>query len=186
MSDDDSSGTLVRGPWSGDSSYVPPPMPDYSDTVLPPEDIPAAPPESPEETTMQLPTIPAAPDPVTALRSEGITPPESGEEDGEYEEGEYVQPRSLADRLGDWLELRLQMARDRHAGEAPFREAEIARKTKLLEARTAQETAMMEQNAKLQAARAKAKSDKTAARGKADAAQSSSSGMGADKGRSKA
>ncbi|MDQ0701037.1 ATP/GTP-binding protein [Streptomyces sp. W4I9-2] len=190
MSDDDSGGTLVRGPWSGDSSYVPPPMPDYSDTVPAPEDIPAAPPELPEETTMQLPTIPAAPDPVTALRSEGITPPEAGEDDGEYEEVEYVQPRSLADRLGDWLELRLEMARASHESEAPFREAEIARKAALLEGRTAQEVAMMEQNGKLHAAMMKAKGEKAAARGKADADRTKSSspgsGLGADKGRSKA
>ncbi|MGW3638595.1 ATP/GTP-binding protein [Streptomyces sp. NPDC005143] len=188
MSDEDSGGTLVRGPWSGDSSYVPPPMPDYGDTIPPPEDIPAAPPESPEETTMQLPTIPAAPDPATALRSDGIAPPESGEDDGEYEEGEYVQPRSLADRLGDWLELRLEMARALHESEAPFREAEIARKAALLEGRTAQEVAMMEQNGKLHTAMMKAKGDKAAARGKADAdrMKSPGSGLGADKGRSKA
>ncbi|MGW2841843.1 ATP/GTP-binding protein [Streptomyces sp. NPDC001493] len=187
MSDDDDGGTLVRGPWADDPSYVPPPMPDYSDTVPAPEDIPAAPPETPEETTMELPAIPAAPDPAAALRSEGIAPPEIEEESGEYEEGEYVQRRSLADRLGDWLELRLMVARDRHAGEAPFREAEIARKAALVGARTAQETAMMEQNAKLHAALAKAKGDRAAARSKADAARSSGSGLGADKGdRSKA
>ncbi|MFJ1847079.1 ATP/GTP-binding protein [Streptomyces sp. NPDC088146] len=45
---------------------------------------------------------------------------------------------------------------------------------------------MMEQNAKLHTATMKAKADKTAARGKADAARSSGSGMGSDKGRSKA
>ncbi|MFG2439010.1 ATP/GTP-binding protein [Streptomyces sp. NPDC048508] len=100
---------------------------------------------------------------------------------GGFEEGEYGQPRSLADRLGDWLEYRLEVARDRHASEAPFRGAEIARKTALLEARTAQETAMMEQNAKLHTALMKSKAAK-AARGKADAARSSGSGLGADRG----
>lgn len=105
-----------------------------------PEDIPAAPPEPPEETTLQLPPIPAAPEPAMALRSEGITPPDPGEEDGEYEEGEYVQPRSLADRLGDWLEFRIERARAAHESEAPFREAEIARKAALLEGRTAQKS----------------------------------------------
>lgn len=189
MSDvDDPNGILVRGPWSGDSSYVPPPMPDYSDTISDPEDIPEVPPESPEETTMELPPIPAVPDPEMALRSDGITVPESGDDDGQYEDGEYVPPRSLADRLGDWLELRLEMARALHEGEAPFREAEIARKTALLEGRTAQEVAMMEQNGKLHAAMMKAKGDKAAARGKADAdrMKSTGSGLGADKGRSKA
>jgi hypothetical protein len=169
---------------------VPPPIPDYGDTIPPSEDIPEAPPESPEETTMELPPIPAAPDPSTALRSEGITAPETGEDDGEYEEGEYEQLRSLADRLGDWLEFRLEKARALHESEAPFREAEIARQAALLEARTAQEVAMMEQNGKLHAAMMKAKGDKAAARGKADAdrmkSSGSGSGLGADKGRSKA
>ncbi|MGP4003993.1 ATP/GTP-binding protein [Streptomyces sp. 8N706] len=187
-SEGEGSGTLVRGPWSGDSSYAPPPIPDFADTIPSPDDIPAAPPESPEEATMELPPIPAAPDPAMALRSDGITAPETGEDDGEYEEGEYVQPRSLADRLGDWLEFRLEMARALHESEAPFREAEIARKAALLEGRTAQEVAMMEQNGKLHAAMMKAKGDKAAARGRADAdrVKSPGSGLGADKGRSKA
>ncbi len=107
-SDDSGSGTLVRGPWSGDSTFAPPPIPNFADTIPPPEDIPEAPPESPEETTMELPVIPAAPDPATALRSEGITAPDP-EDDADIDlEGEYVQPRSLADRLGDWLEFRLE------------------------------------------------------------------------------
>ena len=186
--DDAGGGTLVHGPWSGDSTYSLPPTPDFIDTIPPPEDIPAAPPEAPEEATMELPPIPAAPDPATALRSEGIAAPDTGEDKGEYEEGEYEQPRSLADRLGDWLEFRLEMARANHESEAPFREAEIARKAALLEGRTAQEVAMMEQNGKLHAAMMKAKGDKAAARGKADAdrSKSSASGLGADKGRSKA
>ncbi|MES9544346.1 hypothetical protein, partial [Actinomadura sp. NPDC000600] len=178
MSDEDGTGTLVQGPWSGDSTFVPPPIPDYGDTIPPPEDIPPAPPESPEEMTMELPTIPAAPDPSAALRSEGITAPEISEDDGECEEGEYEQPRSLADRLGDWLEFRLEMARANHESETPFREAEIARKAALLEGRTAQEVAMMEQNGKLHAAMMKAKGDKAAARGKADADRTKASGSG--------
>lgn len=187
-SDEDDGGTLVRGPWSGDSSYAPPPIPDFIDTIPSPDDIPQAPPESPEETTLELPRIPAAPDPAMALRSEGMAAPEIGEEDGEYEEGEYAQSRSFADRLGDWLEFRLERARTLHEGEGPFREAEIARKTALLEARTAQETALMEQNGKFHAALMKARGDRAAARGKADAdrMRSPSSGLGADKGRSKA
>ncbi|MET8787989.1 ATP/GTP-binding protein [Streptomyces sp. NPDC004589] len=187
MSDEDDSGTLVRGPWGGDSSYVPPPIPDYADTIPPPEDIPAAPPESPEETTLQLPVIPAAPDPATALRSDGIPAPEVGDVDSENEDGEYSQRRSLADRLGDWLEYRIEMARARHESEAPFREAEIARKAALLEGRTAQDVALMEANGKLHQAMMKAKGDKAAARGKADTdrVKSSGSGLGADKGRSK-
>ncbi|MGC5359545.1 ATP/GTP-binding protein [Streptomyces sp. DT190] len=171
------SGGMPDAPDGGELFYSEPPD-SGSDSVVPPE--------SPAETTMELPTIRGPISPETALRETGM-PAAPDSDDGEYEEGEYVQPRSLADRLGDWLELRIEMARDRHASEAPFREAEIARKAALLEARTAQETAMMEQNAKLHTAQMKAKADKAAARGKADAARSSSSGMGADKGgRSKA
>ncbi|MFJ5680270.1 ATP/GTP-binding protein [Streptomyces sp. NPDC093097] len=185
MSDvDDPNGILLRGPWAGDS-YTPPPMPDYADTNPPPQNIRSAPPEAPEETTMELPPIPAAPDPATALRSEGITAPETDENDDEYEEGEYRQPRSLADRLGDWLEFRLERARAAHESEVPFREAEVARKAALLEGRTAQEVAMMEHNGKLQAAMMKAKGDKAAARGKADAERARASGLGSDSGRSK-
>ncbi|MFB7852803.1 ATP/GTP-binding protein [Streptomyces sp. NPDC056053] len=188
MSDvDDPNGILVRGPWNGDPSYVPPPIPDYADTIPAPDDIPAVPPESPEETTMQLPPVPAAPAPETALRSEGITPPQLREDESEYEEGEYIQPRSLADRLGDWLEFLIEKARADREAEAPFREAEVARKAALLEGRTAQEIAMMEQNGKLHAAMMKARGDKAAARGKSDAdrAKSPGSGLGTDKGRPK-
>ncbi|MEV7657931.1 ATP/GTP-binding protein [Streptomyces anulatus] len=97
------------------------------------------------------------------------------------------QRRSLADRLGDWLEFRLEQARARHEGEAAFREAEVARKAELLKSRTAAEVAMMEQNAKLRQAMLKAQADKAGARGRGDAARSSSSGLGGDKGgRSKA
>ncbi|MFE2194798.1 hypothetical protein ACFXAQ_28785 [Streptomyces olivaceus] len=167
--DDSGGGTLVHGPWSGESTYTLPPVPDFIDTIPPPEDIPAAPPETPEETTMELPAIPAAPDPSAALRSDGITAPESSEEEIEDEEWGYEQPRSLADRLGDWLEFRLEKARAAHESEAPFREAEIARKAALLKGRTAQEVAMMEQNGKLHAAAMKAKGNKAAARGRADA-----------------
>ncbi|MFE4019312.1 ATP/GTP-binding protein [Streptomyces sp. NPDC059101] len=185
MSDvDDPNGILLRGPWVGDS-YTPPPMPDYADTIPPPQNIPSALPEAPEEVTVELPPIPAAPDPATALRSEGITALETDENDGEYEEGEYRQSRSLADRLGDWLEFRLERARAAHESEVPFREAEVARKAALLEGRTAQEVAMMEHNGKLQAAMMKAKGDKAAARGKADADRARASGLGSDSGRSK-
>lgn len=187
-SDGTAGGTLVHGPWSGDSTYELPPIPDFIDTIPPPEDIPEAPPETPEETTMELPAVPAAPDPALAMRSEGIALPVVEESEGEYAEGEFEQRRSLADRLGDWLEFRLEMARANHESETPFREAEIARKAALLEGRTAQEVAMMEQNGKLHAAMMKSKGDKAAARGKADADRTKpfGSGMGTDKGRSKA
>ncbi|MEU9031471.1 ATP/GTP-binding protein [Streptomyces sp. NPDC048383] len=189
MSDDTDSNVISLPTRGGDSGGMPD-APDGGDLFYSePSGSSAggdAPPESPEGTARELPAIRGPISPEVALRETGM--PDAPEfEDEECEEGEYEQPRSLADRLGDWLELRLEVARDRHAGEAPFREAEIARKAALLEARTAQETAMMEQNAKLHTAQMKAKSDKTAARGKADAARSSGSGLGADKGgRSKA
>ncbi|MEU2564850.1 ATP/GTP-binding protein [Streptomyces longispororuber] len=171
------SGEMPEAPDGGDLFYSEPPTSGSGGVV---------PPESPAGTAKDLPPIRGPISPETALRETGM-PDAPGSGDDEYGEGEYEQPRSLADRLGDWLEYRLEVARDRHAGEVPFREAEIARKAALLEARTAQETAMMEQNAKLHAAQMKAKADKAAARGKADAARSSNSGMGADKGgRSKA
>ncbi|MGW3460345.1 ATP/GTP-binding protein [Streptomyces olivaceoviridis] len=190
MSDEsgESEGRLINFPVGSDVTDRPPQLPDPGRLFPGGNEGSEIPPESPEETTMELPPIPTAPRPESALASDGVPLAEvHGETAEEVTDGEYFQSRSLADRLGDWLELRIEMARERHASEAPFREAEIARKAALLEARTAQETAMMEQNAKLHNAQMKAKADKAAARGKADAARSSSSGMGADKGgRSKA
>ena len=181
MSDDTGSNVINLPTRGGDSGGMPD-APDGGDLFYSepsgssPDD--GAPPASPEGAARELPAIRGPISPEVALRETG-TPDAPEFEEEEYEEGEYEQPRSLADRLGDWLELRLEVARDRHAGEAPFREAEIARKAALLEARTAQETAMMEQNAKFHAAQMKAKSDKAAARGKADASRSSGSGLGA-------
>jgi hypothetical protein len=188
---DNSDNNVVQLPTRNGDSGGMPDAPDIGDLFYsePPDDGPddGVPPESPEGTATGIPAIRAPISPETALREAGMpNPPDSEEsesDDGE-EGGEYVQRRSLADRLGDWLELRLGIARDRHAGEAVFREAEIARKTALLEARTASETAMIEQNGKLATAMTKARADKAAARGKADAdrARASASGMGADKG----
>ncbi|MGQ4466924.1 ATP/GTP-binding protein [Streptomyces violaceoruber] len=187
---DDTDSNVISLPARGSDSGGMPDAPDGGDLFYsePPDSGPGrvVPPESPAETTMELPPIRGPISPETALRESGM-PDAPDPDDEEYEEDEYVQPRSLADRLGDWVEYRLEVARDRHAGEAPFREAEIARKAALIEARTAQETAMMEQNSRLHTAQMKAKADKAAARGKADAARSSSSGMSTDKGgRSKA
>jgi hypothetical protein len=184
----DTDNNVVHLPTRGSDSGAMPDAPDIGDLFYsePPNSGDGVPPESPEETTMELPAIRTPISPETALRETGL-PSAPGDEDDENEEGEYTQRRSLADRLGDWLELRLEMARNRHAEESAFREAEIARKTALLEARTAKETAAIEQNSKLRTAITKAKADTAAARGKADAdrARFSSSGMGADKGRSK-
>ncbi|MFJ5657275.1 ATP/GTP-binding protein [Streptomyces microflavus] len=186
---DDTDSNVISLPTRGSNSDTMPDAPDAGDYFYsePPDSSPdGAPPEPPDGFSRRIPAVRNPVSPEIALRESGISEAPEFEEE-EYEEGEYEQPRSLADRLGDWLELRLEAARDRHAGEAPFREAEIARKVALLEARTAQETGMAEQNAKLHAAQTKANSDRAAAHGKADAARSSGSGMGADKGgRSKA
>ncbi|WP_258311472.1 ATP/GTP-binding protein [Streptomyces sp. NWU49] len=186
---DDTEGQLINFPVGTDITDRPPQLPDPGRLFPDASEGSAIPPESPEETTLELPAVPAAPRPEATLVSSREIPlaDPGGISTEEIEESEYVQPRSLADRLGDWLEYRLEVARERRAEEAPFREAEVARKAALLESRTAQETAMMEQNAKFHAAQMKAKADKAAARGKTDAARSSGSGMGADKGgRSKA
>ncbi|MFD6471162.1 ATP/GTP-binding protein [Streptomyces goshikiensis] len=187
---DDTDSNVINLPTRGGASGGMPEVPDAGNLFFTEPSggsvDDGGPSESLERAIRQVPPIRGPISPEVALRETGMPDtPDFGEE--EYEEGECEQPRSLADRLGDWLELRLEVARDRHAGEAPFREAEIARKAALLEARTAQETAMMEQNAKLHTAQMKAKADKTAARGKADASRSSGSGLGGDKGgRSKA
>ncbi|MEV7296885.1 ATP/GTP-binding protein [Streptomyces microflavus] len=181
-------GQLINFPTGNGVLDRPPELPDPSRLFPAPQraDIPA---ESPEETTMELPAVPQSPDPVAALRSEGIDPPDSEESDieeyGEEYGEEYEQRRSLADRLGDWLEFRLERARARHESEGPFREAEIARKVALLGARSAQDSALIEQNGKLRQAMLKAQADKAGARGKADAAGMKSGGGGSpgDKGR---
>ncbi len=173
-----SSGQLINFP-TGDVTDRPPLLPDPS-RLFPAPRVDSIPPESPEETTLELPAIPNAPDPVSALRSEGIPAADpDAEEESEYPAADTGQRRSLADRLGDWLEFRLERARANHEGEAAFREAEIARKAELLKSRTAAEVAMMEQNAKLRQAVLKAQADKAGARGKADAASMKSAGGGA-------
>lgn len=172
--DDESPGRLINFPAPDTVLNRPPDLADPGRMFSAPD----VPPESPEETTLEIPRIPAAPDPGNSLRSEGIPAPDpAAGMDGEYGddyEGEYEQPRSLADRLGDWLELRLHIARERHDGEAAFREAEIARKVALLEARTSRETSLAEAHNKLRAANLKAQTSR---------AGGSASGMGADKGR---
>lgn len=138
------------------------------------------PPESPEGATIQLPTIPAPPDPVAALRADGITGPDNapGDGSGGNNDGEYVHRRSLADRIGDWLEYRIELGRTRLESEKPFREAEIARKVAILKNRTDGELALKEQRNKLRQAELKARTGRVSAGG-------SAAGMGADHGRNK-
>ena len=189
MSDDSdggSDGTLIQFP--GADPYAPPPIPSYRDTAPEPAADRPIPPETPEETTMELPRIPPAPRPEDVLASGGVTSAfrsesgeteeEEGEEGEEYgEEGEYEAPRSLSDRIGDWLEYRLELGRGRMEAEAPYREAEIGRKIARIEAHTDRETGLLAHQNKLRQAHLQAHAARVAARGKSDAA-----GMGADKG----
>jgi hypothetical protein len=182
---DDSEGRLINFPVGSDVTGRPPQLPDPGRLFPDDSEGSEIPSESPEEITMELPPIPAAPRPESALVSREVPLADPGGISvEEVEEGEYEQPRSLADRLADWLEYRIEVGRARLEGEAPYREAEIARKVALLEARTAQEIGLMEAQAKLRQAHIKANADRTNARGKADAdrSRSSGSGMGADKG----
>lgn len=177
-------GQLINFPTGDDVTGRPPALPDPS-RLFPEPRTEEISPDPPEESDREFPAIPQPPDPEFALRSEGIDSADSEvEEEVEYFDEESDQRRSLADRLGDWLEFRLERARSRHADEAAFREAEIARKAELLKGRTAAEVAMMEQNGKLRQAMLRARADKASARGKADAASMKSGGAGlGDRGR---
>ncbi|WP_299541772.1 ATP/GTP-binding protein [uncultured Streptomyces sp.] len=188
MSTDDTDAQLIAFPTSADVLSQPPELPDPARLFPPVREEAVIPPESPEGTTMELPAIPRPMDPEMALLSDGIPAPEVGDEFTGGGESEYVQRRSLAERLGDWLEYRIALGHARLESEAPFREAEIARKVGLLNARTAREVGLLEQQNKLRAAQLKARADKAGARGKGDAGGSKAgggrggSGLGADKG----
>ncbi|MGW2353669.1 ATP/GTP-binding protein [Actinacidiphila glaucinigra] len=177
---DNPSGQMPEAPDIGDLFYTEPPDQGHG---------PDIPPESPEETTMELPPIRTPMNPAAVMAEIGIPRPPSGpEEGGEEGGGEYAVRRSLADRIGDWLEYRIAVGRARMETDAPYREAEIARKVALLEAQTSRETGLLDQQGKLRQAQIKAQTDRASARGKADAAVAKAggtSGLGADKGRSK-
>jgi len=174
----------------GDLSYVPPPIPDYLDTLPPSrEDFP----ESPEETTLELP---AFPDPVeSAASASGGIPDGEIEEGGEGFDGEETEsgeggPRpSLADVFARWIDHRIDLGRTRADTEAPYREAEIKRKIGLLEARTARETSLMAAHGKLRDAQLKSRADRAAAGGKTNTDRPGrhqpGSGLGSDKGRTR-
>ncbi|MET9497432.1 hypothetical protein [Streptomyces sp. NPDC006552] len=183
MSDDDDGTNVLHLPTRGGNSGPVPRAPDagslfYTPAPDTPEPDIDGEPESDSGTHGGV-HIPALRDPASFLREPGIIPaPDVSGEDEESEyEGECEYPRTLADRLGDWLELRLDIRRARLDAEAPWREAEIARKVALMESQTAAETGMMEAQNKLRQAHVKARTDKAGARG------GSSSGFGADKGR---
>ncbi|WP_394427207.1 hypothetical protein [Streptomyces sp. SGAir0957] len=183
MSDDDDGTNVLHLPTRGGNSGPVPRAPDAGSLFYTPApDTPE--PDADDEPEQDSGTrggvhIPALRDPASFLSEPGIapTPDVSGEEEESEYEGEYEYPRTLADRLGDWLELRLDIRRARLDAESPYREAEIARKVALLESQTAAETGMMEAQNKLRQAHLKARTDKAGARAGA------SSGFGADKGR---
>ncbi|MFI1585597.1 hypothetical protein [Embleya sp. NPDC020630] len=186
MSDDDrDDGTRPGGdarvlpfPERGDASYVPPPIPTYPDAVPPTDPDPE--PLQDQESGREFPPIPV-PDPAAALRSEGIPDVENAESEenpGEDIDGEYVHRRSFADRIGDWLELRVVKGQARFAEEQEFRQAELARKVALMQARTDRDVGMIEANGKLRQARVKGRGDRAAARGKADTGGSRGNGGG--------
>ncbi|MEE1774904.1 hypothetical protein PUR25_02240 [Streptomyces sp. JV181] len=93
---DDRDSNVVQLPSRGDGSGSMPEAPNIDGLFFtePPEEPLAVPPESPEETTMELPPIPRPMDPEMALASEGIsTAPEIDDGLGEDSGGEYVQRR---------------------------------------------------------------------------------------------
>jgi len=161
-----------------DPTYIPAPtIPSYEETAPAPVHS-EIPPETPEETTMELPRVPGAPNPedsVPPVRIPSALYSESAESDGdgeyeEYGDGEYEVPRSLADRLGDWLEYRMEMGRARNEAEGPYREADIAQKIARIEAGTDREVGLLGAHNQLRQAGIKAAAARAAARGKADAA----------------
>ncbi|WP_415939987.1 ATP/GTP-binding protein [Streptomyces sp. 039-1] len=191
MSDNDETNSrrLVSVPPPGGDFDVPAQLPDPDRLFPAPEPEEKYRGDSATGSGIILPPVPGAPDPEMVLRSEGfpVADPDV-DEDAEDEEFEYEHPRSFADHLGDWLEWRIERARSRMDDEAPYREAEIARKIALLEAQTARETGLMDAQAKLRQAQAKANADRAGARGKGDSGRSKSAGsagLGADKGRGK-
>ncbi|MFD6626049.1 hypothetical protein [Streptomyces diastaticus] len=172
MADDTDNSNVYNLPVSDDILQRPPELPDPG-RLFPP---PPAPPETPEETTMEIPAIPRPMEPEMALRSEGISPApdipsqETGLGSEEYGPAEYVEPRSFADRIGDWMENRIAAAKEKREAEAPYREAMIARKIELLKAKTDRETSLAEKRNELRKAELGAQAARASARGKSGAA----------------
>lgn len=183
---DDPNGIILRLPTrrnddSGDAvdsdSYVPPPSPDYGDTLPPRNSDP--PPESSEEMTQVLPLIPPAPS-----RDDGFSQYGEGDQeepDEDEDDGEMYRRRTLAETLADWIQQHADRNQDLHLAQAPLRKADIARKKALLEARTDNDVAKAKQNGK-------SRSDRAGAQGKTgggSVGKTPSSGVGAGKGNSK-
>ncbi|WP_326581713.1 hypothetical protein OIE69_43890 (plasmid) [Actinacidiphila glaucinigra] len=164
--DDAGRGNVVRLP-VGQGAYVVPPRVPTFEEVRPP----AIPDPLREEPVPEIavPPVPTPMAPAAALAAEAPTD-ETGD-DGPSEEYDVDAevPRSLADRIGDWIDFRISRGRERHEAEMPLREAEVARKVDLLKARTNHDVTMSGLNSKLQQERL---------RGRGPAA-----GSGGDKGR---
>lgn len=194
MTDDETQkpGRLLHFPPNDDVRNRPPLLPDTSALFPTPDNDDADTGDNDSSPTIVLPVIPGPVDPISVLNSSGIdtgnspdaadagiTPAgDAADEVGDGEYGDYTPPRSLSDRIGDWIEFRIGRARDRHTVEQPAREAEIARKVELLKARTAHEAGVIQQNGKLQQAQLKARGDLAAANGKSRADSSKNPGRG--------
>ncbi|MFE3936245.1 ATP/GTP-binding protein, partial [Streptomyces goshikiensis] len=105
---DDTGSNVINLPARGSDSGGMPDAPDGGDLFYsePPGRSAGgdSPPESPGGVTRETPAVRGPISPEVALRETGM-PDAPDSEDEEFGEGEYEQPRSLADRLGDWLEL---------------------------------------------------------------------------------
>ncbi|MEJ8632001.1 ATP/GTP-binding protein [Streptomyces sp. MS2.AVA.5] len=189
MSDDtdDSSpgpgpGRLINFPAGNDVLNRPPELPDPGRLFPQPA---TAPPETPEETTLEIPAVREPMHPEIVLGSEGIsgnTVPENVGEDVEGEgEYEYEHRPSVVDRLGDWLEYRIALGYARMESESPYREAEIEAKVAALKAASDRDIGLLEAQNKLRAAQLQAQAARAAARGKGDAAALKSAGSGGGK-----
>nr|WP_280873677.1 hypothetical protein [Streptomyces sp. CZ24] len=89
-----------------------------------------------------------------------------------------MEPRSFADRIGDWMENRIAAAKEKREAEAPYREAMIARKVELLKAKTGRETSLAEKRNELRKAELGAQVARASARGKSGAGTKTGSGSG--------
>ncbi|MFE0457772.1 hypothetical protein ACFW1A_00745 [Kitasatospora sp. NPDC058965] len=179
---DDPNGRVITFPGSGNTQGGLPPIPRYADTVREQEaeDVPA------------FPTVPDFPDPATFLRSEGIpTQAENAEpEEAEYDEGggyedsgEYRERRSLTEVIADWIQFRVDSARETRDEHAPFRNAQVADKVTRLTAQTERQMSLATQHNELQKAHVDARKAMVSAQGKSAAIGSGSdSGKGLGKG----
>lgn len=181
-------GQLINFPVTDDVRNSPPQLPDLGRLFPTPESDPDSEAGGGGQAGFTLPsfTRPMGPESAvnSTMNSGGIndlysSPNAFGDgaanSDGETDGG-YVHRRSFADRIGDWIEYRINRGQGRHDAEAPYRTAEGERKAALLKARTETEVEAIRQNGKLEGARVKAGADLAAARGKSRSDNAKSGG----------